>query len=84
MFTVEIQKPKIEIRRIDDYGEQFRPMVTSPFTLVLNEHSTLLSYEGKNYSLYLKLLQYPTKPLARFVTISDVHRKGALELGKDN
>lgn len=80
--TVEVVRPRIEIRRLDDYGEQFRPMVTSPFTLTLNEQSAILNYEGNDYSMYLKLLHYPTKPLAKFVVLADVHRKGAVESGK--
>lgn len=83
-FTVEIVRPKIEIRKLNDYGEQFRPMVTSPFTLVLNDQSAILGHEGNDYSMFLNLLHYPTKPLAIFITLADVHRKGASELGKQH
>lgn len=79
--TVEVVRPRIEIRRIDDNGEQFRPMVTSPFQLTLNEQSAILNYEGNDHSMFLKLLHYPTKPLAKFVALADVHRKGCAESG---
>lgn len=57
-------------------------MVTSPFTLTLNDQSAILSHEGSDYPAYLKLLHYATKPLAKFVALADVHRKGCSETGK--
>lgn len=80
-FAVEVVKPKVDIRRLGDYGEQFRPMVTSPYTLILNEQSSIINYEGRDYPEFVKLLHYPTKPLATFVSLADVHRKGATEPG---
>lgn len=82
LFLVEIVKPKVEIRKINDYGEQFCPMVTSPYSLTLVEHSEIRIYEGSNHNVYLKLIRLPTKPLASFVALADVHRKGSSNAGR--
>lgn len=80
-IPVEIIKPRIQIRRINDYGEQFRPMVTSPYTLTLTETSDMRNYEGGSYEYYLSLAHLPTKPIAGFVALADVHRKCSPDSG---
>nr|CAH7754922.1 unnamed protein product [Callosobruchus chinensis] len=75
--VVEIVNPKIRLRSLNDQGEQYRPMVTSPYNLQLNERSNIVLHEGPVISAYRKLLQLPTKPLAGYVTIKDVHSRGA-------
>ncbi|VEN37391.1 unnamed protein product [Callosobruchus maculatus] len=52
-------------------------MVTSPYNLQLNERSNIVLHEGPVINAYQKLLQLPTKPLAGYVTIKDVHTRGA-------
>lgn len=64
------------VRKINDFGEQFRPMVTSPFCLSLNEKSAIVKHDGDPRH-YLTLLTYPTKPIAGFLPIRDVHNSGA-------
>lgn len=68
--------PRIIVRKINDFGEQFRPMVTSPFSLSLNEKSAIVKHDGDPRD-YLPLLRYPTKPVAGFLPIRDVHNRGA-------
>lgn len=55
-------------------------MVTSPFTLIVSEQSSVLNHENNDNS-YQRLLHLPTKPLAKFVALADVHRKGSTETG---
>ncbi|CAH1992327.1 unnamed protein product [Acanthoscelides obtectus] len=74
--VVEIINPKIRLRSLNDQGEQYRPMVTSPYSMQLNERSYLVLHEGP-VDGYRKLLQLPTKPLAGYVAIKDVHSRGA-------
>ncbi|KAJ8917450.1 hypothetical protein NQ315_005497 [Exocentrus adspersus] len=74
--VVEVINPRIIIRKINDYSEQFRPMVTSPFGLSLNERSSIIKHDG-DPRRYLTLLRYPTKPVAGFMAIRDVHNNGA-------
>lgn len=76
---MEIYSPVVQIRKNDDYGEQFRPVVTSPFALVLQERSRIKAYEGNNYIHYVDLLRLPTKPLAVFVALVDAHRMASEE-----
>nr|CAI5838094.1 unnamed protein product [Callosobruchus analis] len=75
--VVEIVNPKIRLRSLNDQGEQYRPMVTSPYNLQLSERSNIVLHEGPMVNEYRKLLQLPTKPLAGYVTIKDVHSRGA-------
>lgn len=72
----------MKIRQITDHGEQFRPPTTSPFSLLLNEQSQIKNYEGSNFADYLNLLQLPTKPLATFVALADVHRRVSADEGR--
>ncbi|KAJ8934928.1 hypothetical protein NQ314_013087 [Rhamnusium bicolor] len=72
---VEIINPKIIIRKINDYGEQFRPMVTSPYGLSLSEKSAIVKHDGDPRH-YVNLLRYPTKPVAGFLPIRDIHNSG--------
>lgn len=72
--VVEIIRPQITIRKFNDHGEQFRPKVTSPFSLILNDLSEVLHHEGNNTG-YKKLLRLPTKPPG-FVPIRDLHNGG--------
>nr|XP_022905749.1 meiosis-specific with OB domain-containing protein [Onthophagus taurus] len=72
--VVEVTRPRISIRAIDNHGEQFRPTVTSPYTLTLYDNqSRITRYQNPNE--FLRLLRYPTKPLAIFVTIADVQSR---------
>lgn len=81
-ISVEIERPLVKIRQVNDHGEQFRPLTTSPFSLLLNEQSQIKHYEGSNFADYLNLLQLPTKPLATFVALADVHRRVSADEGK--
>ncbi|CAH1369705.1 unnamed protein product [Tenebrio molitor] len=74
--VVEIRNPRINIRKFNDAGEQYRPVVTSPYSLTLNEYSEIVPHSGDTFSL-MKLLSIPTKPLAGFVPIRDIHNEGA-------
>ncbi|XP_045483669.1 meiosis-specific with OB domain-containing protein [Harmonia axyridis] len=73
--VVEIIRPQIVIRKFNDYGEQFRPKVTSPFALIMNDLSDILHHQGCNVDSYKKLLRWPTKPPG-FVPIRDLHNGG--------
>ncbi|XP_044267622.1 meiosis-specific with OB domain-containing protein [Tribolium madens] len=74
--VVEIRNPRINVRKFNETGEQFCPMVTSPYSLTLNEHSTIFPFNGDTFFL-TKLLNFPTKPLAGFVPLRDIHNEGA-------
>ncbi|XP_072397661.1 meiosis-specific with OB domain-containing protein [Diabrotica undecimpunctata] len=74
--VVEVINPSIKIRSFGTNGERFRPMVTSPYSLTLSEQSTLLRHAGL-LKPFLELLHLPTKPLASFVPIRDIHNRGA-------
>ncbi|CAH1109944.1 unnamed protein product [Psylliodes chrysocephalus] len=74
--VVEIINPIINVRNLNDHGEQYRPMVTSPYSLTLNEKSSIIRHEG-NISEYLQLLKLPTKPIAGFLPLRDIHNNGA-------
>lgn len=70
---MEIIKPRIETRKINDYGEQFRPMVTSPYTLIVSDgQGQVIKHDGYDIDSFKKLLRYPAKPLAGFVTIANI------------
>ncbi|KAK5646523.1 hypothetical protein RI129_004987 [Pyrocoelia pectoralis] len=72
--VVNVIAPQIEIRNIHVTGEQFRPMVTSPYTLTMNDVSftRIMKHEG-NWSRFSCLMNYVTKPIAGAVTIADIH-----------
>lgn len=76
-------KPKIVVRHIDDNGEQFRPSVTSPFNLTLNEESSsMVIHEGENYHDFLPLVHYPTKPASSHLTLADIYVNGSTIKGE--
>lgn len=77
---MEIINPIINVRNLNDHGEQYRPMVTSPYSLTLNEKSSIIRHEG-NISEYLQLLKLPTKPIAGFLPLRDIHNNGAAITG---
>ncbi|KAB0797464.1 hypothetical protein PPYR_08457 [Photinus pyralis] len=72
--VVNVIAPQIEIRRSHGGGENFRPMVTSPYTLILNDvtPTRIMKHEG-NWSRFSTLMNYVTKPIAGAVTIADIH-----------
>ncbi|XP_074026715.1 meiosis specific with OB domains hold'em isoform X2 [Leptinotarsa decemlineata] len=74
--VVEIINPKINVRILNDTSEQFRPMVTSPYNLTLNEKSSIVHHAGMSVD-YLPLLKFPTKPIAGFLPLRDIHNSGA-------
>lgn len=73
---VEIHRPLIDIRKSNNYGEQFRPNVTSPYYLTLSDNPELniVKFEGK-CSIYEELMHLPTKPIAGAYTIVDIQSK---------
>ncbi|GJQ67244.1 putative aspartate aminotransferase [Trypoxylus dichotomus] len=77
---VEITKPRILIRDMEAHGEQYRPMVTSPYYLVLYETQSNIVMHSGNLN-YHRLLSLPTKPLAGFVTLSDIQTSGSGRVG---
>lgn len=63
---------------MDVYGEQFRPMVTSPYHLMLYDNqSNIIMHDSNTHNNYRMLLSLPTKPLAGFVTLSDIQNSGS-------
>ncbi|CAH1155516.1 unnamed protein product, partial [Phaedon cochleariae] len=74
--VVEIINPSVNVRKFNDYGEQFLPMVTSPFSLSLHDRSSLILHGG-NPLYYNGLLSYPTKPIVGFLSLRDIHNRGA-------
>ncbi|XP_057666084.1 meiosis-specific with OB domain-containing protein [Diorhabda carinulata] len=74
--VVALINPIIKIRNLDDISEQFLPMVTSPYSLTLTEKSTLIRHEA-NVEYFSSLLKFPTKPLAGFVPLRDIHNRGS-------
>nr|XP_001813294.2 PREDICTED: meiosis-specific with OB domain-containing protein isoform X2 [Tribolium castaneum] len=74
--VVEIRNPRINVRKFNETGEQFCPIVSSPYSLTLNEHSTIFPFNGDT-SFLTKLLNFPTKPLTAFVPLRDIRNEGA-------
>lgn len=72
MLLVEVIKPNIYTRRIQDVAEQYEPNVTSPFKLNLGEQSSIVRHETKESDKFHDLMHLPTKPLITFVTLNDV------------
>ncbi|XP_052741693.1 meiosis-specific with OB domain-containing protein isoform X2 [Bicyclus anynana] len=69
--VVSITNPKICIKGGDN--EMYRPQVTSPFCLSLNEGmSDMYTFDGDAYGSYLPLLHVPTKPCAGYCGLSEV------------
>lgn len=63
---------------MDSYGEQFRPLVTSPYHLMLYDNQSNISLHDRSLHInYHRLLSLPTKPLAGFVTLSDIQTSGS-------
>ncbi|KAL3279948.1 hypothetical protein HHI36_017454 [Cryptolaemus montrouzieri] len=73
--VVELVRPQIIIRKYNDHSEQFRPKVTSPYSLTMNDSSNILLHDGAQLKLYKDLLRLPTKPPG-FVPIRDIHNGG--------
>ncbi|XP_023248276.1 meiosis-specific with OB domain-containing protein [Copidosoma floridanum] len=60
--VVEVINAKVTERKINDPNEVYVPSVTSPFTLTLNQHSSLIQmHNSPNTARYLKFLNMPTK-----------------------
>lgn len=74
--TVEVINPKITVRTYNDLSEQYRPMVTSPYTFTLNEKSSLNRHGGP-IEQFLILLRFPTKPIAGYFPLRNIQTSGA-------
>ncbi|KAF2904877.1 hypothetical protein ILUMI_01294 [Ignelater luminosus] len=74
--VVTVLNPQITIRKLNDHGENYRPKVTSPYALTINENveSNIFNHEG-NCHVYHQLLRLPTKPIAGAYTLADVHNQ---------
>ncbi|KAJ8716188.1 hypothetical protein PYW08_013473 [Mythimna loreyi] len=69
--VVEITSPKICVKTGDN--ETYRPQVTSPFYLSLNEGMSDVSiHSGEAFSLYLPLLHIPTKQSSGYYGLAEV------------
>ncbi|XP_050671894.1 meiosis-specific with OB domain-containing protein-like [Leptidea sinapis] len=69
--VVEIASPKICVKGGDN--EAFRPQVSSPFYLSLNEGVSDVSiFSGDTFSNYLPLLHIPTKSSAGYCGLAEV------------
>ncbi|XP_041986224.1 meiosis-specific with OB domain-containing protein isoform X2 [Aricia agestis] len=69
--VVEITSPKICIKGGEN--ENYRPQVSSPFYISLNEGMSDVSiFGGDAFSMYLPLLHIPTKPCAGYCGLSEV------------
>lgn len=64
------------VRTWNDRSEQYRPMATSPYTLTLNEKSSLNRHDGPSEE-YLSLLHLSTKPTAGYFPLRNLHAYGA-------
>ncbi|XP_059054053.1 meiosis-specific with OB domain-containing protein-like [Achroia grisella] len=68
---VEISSPKICVKGGDN--EMYRPHVSSPFYLSLNEGiSDMTTHNGDTYTTYLPLLHVPTKSSSGYCGIAEV------------
>ncbi|KAF9802988.1 hypothetical protein SFRURICE_012233 [Spodoptera frugiperda] len=69
--VVEITSPKICVKTGDN--EAYRPQVTSPFYLSLNEGMSDVSiHSGDAFSMYLPLLHIPTKQCSGYYGLAEV------------
>ncbi|XP_072947558.1 meiosis-specific with OB domain-containing protein isoform X2 [Epargyreus clarus] len=69
--VVEISSPKICVKNGDN--EFYRPQVSSPFYLSLNEGTSDVGiFGGETYSTYLPLLHIPTKPCSGYCGLAEV------------
>ncbi|CAG4950399.1 unnamed protein product [Colias eurytheme] len=69
--VVEITSPKICTKGGEN--EAYRPQVTSPFYLSLNEGTSDVNiFGGDTFSFYLPLLHIPTKPCAGYCGLAEV------------
>nr|XP_026486781.1 meiosis-specific with OB domain-containing protein-like [Vanessa tameamea] len=69
--VVEISSPKICVK--NGNNETYRPQVSSPFYLSLNEGQSEVSiFDGDTIGMYLPLLHIPTKPSAGYCGLSEV------------
>ncbi|XP_066262542.1 meiosis-specific with OB domain-containing protein [Euwallacea similis] len=73
--VVEIVNPQIIVRKLEDKSEYFRPMVTSPYKLSLNERSAIVSHSDGTQR-FKELLHISTKPTAMFVPLHDILTRG--------
>lgn len=76
---VEVIKPKVFIRRIQDLSEKYEPNVTSPFKLVLGEQSKIIRHETNAFNKLHSLMNIPTKPLITFITLNDVQNYDSVQ-----
>ncbi|XP_050352082.1 meiosis-specific with OB domain-containing protein-like [Nymphalis io] len=69
--VVEISSPKICVK--NGNNEIYRPQVSSPFYLSLNEGQSEVSiFDGDTIGMYFPLLHIPTKPGAGYCGLSEV------------
>ncbi|XP_046968864.1 meiosis-specific with OB domain-containing protein-like [Vanessa cardui] len=69
--VVEISSPKICVK--NGNNETYRPQVSSPFYLSLNEGQSEVSiFDGDTIGMYLPLLHIPTKPSAGYCGLSEI------------
>ncbi|XP_022129154.2 meiosis-specific with OB domain-containing protein-like [Pieris rapae] len=69
--VVEISSPKISVKASEN--DAFRPQVSSPFYLSLNEGTSEVNiYNGDTFSFFLPLLHIPTKPCAGYCGLAEV------------
>ncbi|XP_026731643.1 meiosis-specific with OB domain-containing protein [Trichoplusia ni] len=69
--VVEVTSPKICVKTADN--ETYRPQVTSPFYLSLNEGMSDVSIHGGDaFSMYLPLLHIPTKQSSAYYGLAEV------------
>ncbi|XP_047993764.1 meiosis-specific with OB domain-containing protein isoform X1 [Leguminivora glycinivorella] len=68
--VVEISQPKICVKSGND---EYRPLVTSPFELVLNEGtSDVCIHTGDSFASFLPLLHIPSKPPSGYYGLGEV------------
>lgn len=81
--VVEVRRARIEMRRCDDAGEQWRPAVTLAYNLVVRERGggDVIVHECQSASesaLYAHLVRLPTKPACGAMRLSDVRSSSAV------
>lgn len=61
-LSVEVISPKIVKRQPNDKNEQFVPSTSSPFTLIVNEGTSLIQkHNAPTHEQYKNLLMQPVK-----------------------
>ncbi|XP_013172076.1 PREDICTED: meiosis-specific with OB domain-containing protein-like isoform X2 [Papilio xuthus] len=77
--VVEIHSPKICVK--SGANETFRPQVSSPFYLSINEGSSDVStFSGDTYGAYLPLLHVPSKSSAGYCGLAEVMKFTGVEM----